>query len=129
MDSAARVHDLLKNGEAKVEAAQLAVDHDVHTLMGKLKALYERVYGAIALDIHDWHWQAKALKNHVENEGVPTDDPKPATEPGETVSASELQADDAEASAAHTDATVPVAPVEPVTFTEAPHDAAQHEGS
>ena len=65
MSTNEQIHAALTTGEAAPEALVLAAEHDVHTLMGKLKALYERIYGTIAADIHDWHFQATALKNHL----------------------------------------------------------------
>jgi hypothetical protein len=101
MSTNEQIHAALTTGEAAPEALILAAEHDVHTLMGKLKALYERIYGTIAADIHDWHFQATALKNHLatkestnadvtphaeasaaETRGpisAPTDDPDPAS--------------------------------------------------
>jgi hypothetical protein len=47
------------------EAIVLANDLDAHSLMGRLKELYERVTGRAALEVHDWHWQATALQNQL----------------------------------------------------------------
>jgi len=74
------IHKELTTGAARFEAAELALKSDVHTFMGKLKALYIRWYGDVRADIHDWHWQATALKNHLVASGVPKHD-DPATEP------------------------------------------------
>jgi hypothetical protein len=68
-----QIHAMLTAGEARVEAAAAAIDTDVHTLMDKLKTIYEKFYGVIAADIHDWHWQATALKNHLAAEETPHD--------------------------------------------------------
>lgn len=68
MSTATTVHTLLTTGEARLEAAELAAALEVHTLIARLKDLYTRTYGAVALDVHDWHWQAVALKNHVMNQ-------------------------------------------------------------
>lgn len=72
-----QIQSALKDGAIKEEAAQLAVENDVHTLMGKLKALYERVYGEIKADLADWHWHATKLKNEVTGE-VHADEPSAA---------------------------------------------------
>jgi hypothetical protein len=79
-DTNQSIHDALTKGAARFEAAELALKSDVHTFMGKLKALYIRWYGDVRADIHDWHWQATALKNHIVVNGVPKHD-DPATEP------------------------------------------------
>jgi hypothetical protein len=75
MDTNAQVHAALKDS---AEATQLAAKSDVHTLMAELRALYHRIWGAVNLDVHDWHWQATALKNHVTGEANADDVTPPA---------------------------------------------------
>jgi hypothetical protein len=78
MSTSEQIQSALKGSE---EAKALAAEHDVHTLMGKLKEWYERVHGLIAADIHDWHWHATTLKNSLNDpKGEPdaADAPTPA---------------------------------------------------
>lgn len=62
MSTTEQIHDALTQGEVSTETVKLAAQHDIHELMFKLKDLYERIYGAIAADIHDWHWIATKVK-------------------------------------------------------------------
>jgi hypothetical protein len=84
MDTAEQVQKLLRHGEARFEAAEAVASKNIHGLMHAIREIYQRVYGRVALDIHDWRWQAQALKNHIVNEGPPKRDPvKPAGSSGE----------------------------------------------
>lgn len=71
MDTNAQVHALLvDNARARASAAKM----DAFTLMARLKDLYEEIWGRVALDVHDWHWQAVTLRNTLVAEKVTAPD-------------------------------------------------------
>ena len=116
MSTNEQIASVLKDNE---EAHALAAVHDTHTLMGLLKELYERLHGAVAADLADWHWHATTLKNSLNATGEPhADDANPAADgagsepqPGTPVDAGEPPA------AAPVDETQPTpdsTPTEPV---------------
>ena len=92
MSTTDQIHAALTKGEVAGETACLAADNEVHELMGKLKALYERIYGAIAADIHDWHWIATKVKQSPESPDAPasTADDHPADPPASAAPATEV---------------------------------------
>jgi hypothetical protein len=119
MSTNAQIAGVLKES---AEARALALEHDVHTLMGKLKAWYESVHGKIAADLADWHWHATTLKNQVTGE---TDADKSSATPGNAGSEPQpdapSDADNASATPGNApDATAPVVETHVPVVTDTP---------
>jgi hypothetical protein len=63
MQTTETVEKLLTEGPYHEHIAAMALKTDVHSLIAKLQAWYQGLYGAVRLDIHDWNFIATSVKN------------------------------------------------------------------